>query len=282
MLLEIAIADAYGAGFEFSNTEKIEQHNTASYYSAHELYGFSAKYTDDTQMSIAIAELMLSNENWTDTSIANQFVESFKRDPRKGYSKGFYELLSDVDGANDFLERINNGSDRNGAAMRSVPLGFIKDKQELIQKASAQAAITHNTDIAIASSCTVALLAHFGLHEKGSIADIKQYLDRESLSIWDYEWFDTVPVKAYETVSAALSCLLTCSNIKDLLVKTVSLGGDTDSVASIAVGLATCFEEYNKEIPIELIESLDESTFGVEFLNNLDQQLYTYFLNFKK
>ena len=38
-------------------------YNDLSSYSRHDLYGFSAKYTDDTQMTIAIVGLMLNNEN---------------------------------------------------------------------------------------------------------------------------------------------------------------------------------------------------------------------------
>ena len=53
MLTEIAIADAYGAGFEFCAVEKIRLHNNLESYCKHELYDISAKYTDDTQMSIA-------------------------------------------------------------------------------------------------------------------------------------------------------------------------------------------------------------------------------------
>ncbi|MBB1364714.1 ADP-ribosylglycohydrolase family protein [Shewanella sp. SR44-4] len=60
MLKEIAIADAYGAGFEFSSAKKVKMYNDLSTYCTHDLYGFSAKYTDDTQMTIAIAELLLT------------------------------------------------------------------------------------------------------------------------------------------------------------------------------------------------------------------------------
>ena len=90
MLTEIAIADAYGAGFEFSPKEKIQQYNNLERYLPHELYQFVGKYTDDTQMSIAIAELVLSGSDWSSSQIAAKFVECFKRDERKGYSKGFY------------------------------------------------------------------------------------------------------------------------------------------------------------------------------------------------
>jgi ADP-ribosylglycohydrolase len=276
MLKEIAIADAYGAGFEFASPEKIRNFNTLDHYFEHNLYQFSAKYTDDTQMSIAIAELILSHSEWDDESIASGLVDCFKRDPRRGYSKGFYKLLTTVNSGRELLKKINSSSDRNGAAIRSVPLGFLKDKKKVIFAATKQAAVTHNTKIAIASSCSVALATYFGIHMKGQISDVKRFLTHEGFSDWDYEWNEVVSVSAFDTVSAALSCLNRCDNLKDLLFSCVSLGGDTDSVASIAVGIASCYQEYDKKLPHKLIETLDEDEYGIEFLEQLDRQLLNY------
>ncbi|WP_444995472.1 ADP-ribosylglycohydrolase family protein [Aliikangiella sp. IMCC44359] len=276
MLKEIAIADAYGAGFEFSSKEKVSKHNDLTNYVEHDLYGMRGKYTDDTQMSIAVSELILSKSEWSERNIASKFVECFKRDPRKGYSKGFYSLLKEVESGTELLNKLRSNSDRNGAAMRAVPLGVIKDKNELLTKAKAQAAITHDTDIAIKSSCAVALAAHFGLHYRGTLEQLELFLESESFSGWNYGWCGEVSVKAFETVSAAFSCLLSCRSLKDLLKKCVALGGDTDSVASIAVGVATCFDEYDKKIPHNLIESFDETLFGIEFLESLDNRLLEY------
>ena len=49
MLYEIAIADAYGAGFEFAAPEVIAQHNDLSCYVPHQLYGMLGNYTDEKQ-----------------------------------------------------------------------------------------------------------------------------------------------------------------------------------------------------------------------------------------
>ena len=114
MLKEIAIADAYGAGFEFSSPEKILNLNNLSGFSAHDLYGMNGKYTDDTQMSIAVAELLVSQTEWTSETIASKFVECFKRDPRKGYSKGFYALLNEVESGVELIKKLKNDSNRNG------------------------------------------------------------------------------------------------------------------------------------------------------------------------
>ncbi|SHO59174.1 ADP-ribosylglycohydrolase family protein [Vibrio quintilis] len=277
MLTEIAVADAYGAGFEFSSRDKINQHNDFSHYLSHELYGISAKYTDDTQMSVAIAELIVEAPHWTKALIADKFVACFKRDPRLGYAKGFHSFLTGIHSGQEFLEKIINTSNRNGAAMRSVPLSVIKDTGELISKASMQASITHNTDIAIQSACAVALAGHFGIHQHGKVSDLKCFLENYGVSDWDFNWCTEVSVKAYDTVSAAFSCLISNDNLSDLIIQCVSLGGDTDSVASIAAGLATCFEEYDQSLPVNMINALDESSYGVHYLQALDNKLYSVY-----
>lgn len=273
MLVEIAIADAYGSGFEFSSSDKVQKYNNLENYMPHDLYHMSAKYTDDAQMSIAIAELLISGAEWSNINIASQFVQCFKRDPRRGYSKGFYELLSDVKDGAELLARLKNTSDRNGSAMRSVPLGVLKNKQELLYKATTQAMITHNTKVGIDASCAVALAAHFGLHHQGQLVELQAFLASESLSGWDYQWHGEVSVNAFDTVSAAFTALISCRSLDELLFQCINFGGDTDSVASIAVGLATCFREYDKSLAPQLVERLDEPVYGIRYLRELDQKL---------
>ncbi|MDO7472295.1 ADP-ribosylglycohydrolase family protein [Acinetobacter baumannii] len=274
MLIEIAIADAYGAGFEFCSQDKIISQNNLELYSKHELYDILGKYTDDTQMSIAIVEFILSGQEWTKENIASKFIECFKRDVRLGYSEGFFNLLSKVESSKELLELIISTSERNGAAMRSVPIGFLKNKQDVVALAKLQAQITHDSPIGIQSSCAVALAAHFGTYQKGSIKDLERFLKSEQYGNWDYNWKDRVSLNAYDTVSAALTCLLQHSCLSELLKSCINLGGDTDSVAAIAVGLATCFIEYKKDLPIQLYNNLNEDKYGISFLQNLEKKFF--------
>jgi ADP-ribosylglycohydrolase len=78
MLLELAVGDAYGAAFEYAPLELIRAHNSASYYSKHPRHSLAPGcYTDDTQMSIAVAEAILSGERWSPRLLAHHFVEPF-------------------------------------------------------------------------------------------------------------------------------------------------------------------------------------------------------------
>ena len=62
MLLELAIGDAYGAGFEYVDARMVRDHNDLSGYVQHPRHKGTAPgcYTDDTQMTLAIVETMVS------------------------------------------------------------------------------------------------------------------------------------------------------------------------------------------------------------------------------
>ena len=94
MLLEAAIGDAYGAGFEFRDLEFILKNNNLTEYFKHGYYKSIYKtYTDDTQMAIAISELLLEQKDWNEAIVADKFVEVFQRDKRRGYSNRVYNAL---------------------------------------------------------------------------------------------------------------------------------------------------------------------------------------------
>jgi len=161
MLLVIAIADAYGAGFEFTENEYIkENHCLTKYHQAWLDKTPAGCYTDDTQMSIAIAELMVNEPGpWNEHLVAEYFLKAFKRDPRESYSNDFYDFLVNTETATEFIENMFSDSVRNGSAMRSVPLGLIKDKTEMLEKARIQAAALN---MAIHDCCCTAKASLIG------------------------------------------------------------------------------------------------------------------------
>ena len=83
MLVEMAVGDAYGAGFEYVSSSFLRQHHDLTRYVQHPRHAIgSGRYTDDTQMSIAIAEMLVDGRPWTRPALADAFVRVFKRDPR--------------------------------------------------------------------------------------------------------------------------------------------------------------------------------------------------------
>ncbi|MDF3036425.1 MAG: ADP-ribosylglycohydrolase, partial [Paucimonas sp.] len=199
MLLEIAIGDAYGAGFEFSHREKIDRHNDLSAFVPHELGIAAGHYTDDTQMSIAVAETMISGGPLSSDTFADAFVRCYRRDPRKGYATGFQALLDACKDGAALRQRIRPDSRRNGAAMRAVPLGLIANKQELLAAASAQARVTHDTAEGVISAQIVALMANLLLYQRMPLVQLPSAILAETGFGMRLDWDADVKCDAGET-----------------------------------------------------------------------------------
>lgn len=186
-MLELAIGDAYGRPFEFNTSEFVKQNNDGLSYKHRE--GETADgigiYTDDTQMSIAIAELMLSEMPGTQVRFAAHFVSAYKRDPRKGYSKRITKALEDTPAKFPFefiLKAKQVGASSNGSVMRAVPLGLLSDPQEIVYKSIVHTTTSHGTLDAVNAATFVSLTAHFFyyIYDVNSDLETNQY----KYSVW--------------------------------------------------------------------------------------------------
>jgi len=273
MLVEIAIGDAYGAGFEFCGREKIAAHNTLAAYVEHELGLKAGRYTDDTQMSIANAEVLLAKADARSVDFADAYVRCYRRDRRLGYAKGFQSLMDECQTGTMLRQRIRPDSKRNGAAMRAVPLGLIAEKQHVMALASEQAMVTHATSEGVLSSQAVALMAHMLLYENARLDDLPELIVRETGLSLHCDWQAEVECDAMQTVHAVGTALLRNRSMSALLRDCVNFGGDVDSVAAIAMGLASLSREYVADIPHVLVDKLEDGAYGRSFLRHLDAAL---------
>ncbi|MDK2595517.1 ADP-ribosylglycohydrolase family protein [Pseudoalteromonas obscura] len=273
MLLEIAIGDAYGAGFEFASKEKVTNFNNLTAYHEHGLGIAPGHYTDDTQMSIALAELIVSSESWTKESITRKFVECFKRDKRLGYSKGFYAFLESIESADEFLAKIKPNSTANGAAMRSVPIGLFPNIDDVLNKAKLQACVTHNTPIGINSSQAVALASHYFYYQLGPKQQVANFVQSHTDIEWDVNWSKEVACCGHQTVNALLTVLINARSYAEILTQSVAFGGDVDTVAACALGIASLSEDYANDLPAFLFAELENKQYGRDYLIQLSSQL---------
>jgi ADP-ribosyl-[dinitrogen reductase] hydrolase len=273
MIQEGAIGDAYGAGFEFAARNVIEKFNTLEKYIPHPLFeSIFKKYTDDTQMTIAIIELILSNKEWTSLNVANSFVETFKRDPREGYARGFQAFLTEISNGQELIDKIINKSERNGAAMRAYPLGVFKNIEEVKEKTKIQAEVTHATDKAVISAQAIAIISHYFIHNLGKKEDLVNFVRNETGRDWIGEWHDEVQINGIETVEAVLSILKNGTHLSKMLLDSVNLGGDVDTVASIALAIGSISNQYENDIPTVLYDELENNKYGKDYLVKLDSE----------
>lgn len=274
MLVQLAIADAYGAGFEFRNPLYVKAFNRGARYRRPALtWSRGGRYTDDTQMTIAVAEAILSGEPWTPELLAHHFVASFARDPRTGYAPRFHRFLLSVSDGSEFLERIRPNSERSGAAMRAGPIGLRRDVDQVLAHAEVQARITHDTVGGVASAQAAALMVHHFAHRSGTADDLPAFVSEHVVGPWASEWHGRVSMNGVDCVHAALTAIRQTQTLTDLLRACVSYGGDVDTVATIALAAASCSTEFADDLPPTLVDRLERGPYGHAYLTQLDREL---------
>ena len=275
MILELAIGDAYGAGFEYVRDRRfIKNNNDLSSYIKHPRHNRKkGVYTDDAQMSIAIAELILEEDKWTPELIASKFLEVFHRDKRGGYAGGFQAFLKKTKSGKEFIENIRPTSDKSGAAMRSGPIGVYATIEEVISRSNQQASITHNTRDGKNAAIVASLMTHYFLYDLGPKSDLPGFLCKNVEGKWDEPWRGEVGSRGWMSVRAAITSITKNNSLSSILKSSVAWTGDTDTVATIALAAASCSDEIVKDIPEVLIKNLENRKYGRDYLISLDKKL---------
>lgn len=274
MLVELAIGDAYGAGFEYAPDNLVHEQNNLSAYIQHPRHAIRpGHYTDDTQMSIAIAEAIASGEPWTRETLAHKFVTAFKRDPREGYASRFYAFLHEINNGEEFLAKIQPHSDKSGAAMRAAPIGVFPDVETVIDRCRLQAALTHDTPDGINAALIASLMSHYFLYRVGAKADLPPYISQYVPGPWTHPWQGKVGSKGLMSAHAALTAVMAHNSLSAILKACIAFTGDVDTVAAIALGAAACSQEIQQDLPIVLLNTLENGPYGRDFLQQLDSQL---------
>jgi ADP-ribosyl-[dinitrogen reductase] hydrolase len=241
MLIELAIGDAYGAGFEFVDQQTIELYNNLNGYIKHPHHDIGPGcYTDDTQMSLAVAEAIISREPWTPELLATKFVAAFHRDRRVGYAGKFYNFLLQVQDPKEFLEKIHSASDKSGSAMRAGPIGIFPTIEKVIENATIQAAITHNTPDGIKAAIAAALMSHYFIYQLGLKKNLGNFLEKHVPGEWSIPWQGEVSTKGLVCVRAAITAVMLHDSMSKLLQACIAFSGDVDTVATIALAAGSC------------------------------------------
>lgn len=280
MLVELAIGDAYGAGFEYAPPEFVTRHNTLAGYAKNPTHSdlFPGRYTDDTQMSLAICEHLLSDAPWTARHLADRFVAAYHRDPRAGYSRRIRAALTASHTGAELLATVGAKSDRSGAAMRAGPIGLLPDLAEILRCAEIQAQVTHDTPDGIESAQAAALAVHYCHHEIGPTAQVPIWIHDQLRTVggrvdWASPWCGPVDALGVHSVRAALTALAGATTLSGLLHACVAYTGDVDTVAAIALAAGACTVDLHHDLPTVLYQDLENGPYGRHHLTTLDQQL---------
>jgi len=198
------------------------------------LFGAQCRFTDDTVLTVAMADAILSGRSY-DASVR----DIGRRHPHAGYGGRFIRWL-----LSDNPRPYNSWG--NGAAMRVSPVGFaFPTENEVLAQAEQTAVITHDHPEGIKGAQATALaifLARTG-HDKETIRHriiqaFKYDLNRTIDEIRPGYCFD---ISCQGTVPEAIIAFLDADSWEDTIRNAVSLGGDSDTLACIAGGIAQAF-----------------------------------------
>jgi len=121
------------------------------------------RYTDDTAMSIGLAEALTSSGGVNEDEIGRIFQRNYGREPWRDYSSSVPAIFAMVKRHDmPFAEaaaRLHDGAGSfgNGAAMRIAPLGlFFRNSPDLRDNAERSAQITHTHPIGIDGAAVMA------------------------------------------------------------------------------------------------------------------------------
>lgn len=198
------------------------------------LFSNQSRFTDDTVLSVAVAEAILEGTSYTDS-----IKKLGKRYPDAGYGGSFIKWLFSEDPS-------PYNSWGNGSAMRVNPVGFaFSSEKEVLEQARLTAEITHNHPEGIKGAQATALAIYLARTDQNKedvrtiISERFGYsLDRTVDEIRSTYSFD---ISCQGTVPEAIISFLDSTSYEDAIRNAVSLGGDSDTLACITGGIAEAF-----------------------------------------
>ena len=250
-MLGAIIGDVVGSRFEF--------HNRLSRDFA--FFHPDCRFTDDTVMTCAVAQaLMDSREDFSDlperTVAAMQRIG--RRYPNCGYGGRFVHWMftDDPQPYNSF---------GNGSAMRISPVGFAaRDAEEAKKLSAAVTAVSHNHPEGMkgAEATAVAtVLARQGRTKEEIREVMEEYYDLGT-TVEEYRdrWQGHGKEICQVSLPQALACFFEGDSYEDVIRNCISIGGDSDTIAAIAGGIAEAYygvpEEFSNQVRAYLDKGL--------------------------
>ena len=221
-------------------------------------------YSDDTILSMTVAKWLMTSPTHDKETLIDLFKHFATRYKHKTYGRKFREwVVSD--------SRDPYGAPTNGCAMRVSPVAwYAQSLEECLALAKTTAEVTHNSEEGIRGAQAIAAAVYLNRTGK-SKSEIKSYIEKTFGYDLNRTTDEIRPDYPFETtcdksVPESIICFLEGTDFMDTVVRAISLGGDTDTMACMAGNIAAatmpvpeniakgCYET----LPLELREILDE------------------------
>ncbi len=253
------LGDIIGSPYEFDRGDKTKNF---------ELFHPKAAFTDDTVMTVAVAEALLdAGDKASEAEIRRQVTDSMLRWGRKypnaGYGLRFLGWLDQTDPQ-------PYSSYGNGSAMRVSAAGWLYDSMDRTREAArATAEVTHNHPEGIRGAESVASCIYLA-RTGSSREEIRNYVVREFGYNLSRSCDEIRPTYHHDescqrTVPEAITAFLEGEDFEDVIRTAVSLGGDCDTLTAIAGSIAEAFcgipnsliAECRVRLPQEILAVVD-------------------------
>lgn len=256
-MLGAVVGDIVGSRYELKDADTYD----------FPLFTESSSFTDDTVLTVAVADAIMSGEDYGD-----KLKQYYKLYPYAGYGSGF-KVWAATAGSKPY------NSFGNGSAMRVSPVAYISnDIKTIMEEAKKSAEVSHNHEEGIkgAQALAVAIyLARTG-SDKNGIREAVDDMFGYNLSSYDFynlglKGFDT---SCSVTVPMAIVSFLDSESFEDAIRQAISKGGDSDTIACMAGAIAEPFysgvpyeiqKEAFKRLPDDLADVIEK--FVVKYIN---------------
>ncbi len=277
-LVGTALGDGLGAPFEGHQGPVSPRQITLIELDHREL-----RHTDDTEMTLALAESLLYTGDLDQDHLAMTFARRWEREPERGYGPGTASLLRQISDGEPWREAAEaqfsgEGSFGDGAAMRVAPVALWAggDPGLAAEVARHSARVTHTHPLgvegaAVQAAAVAMVLAHPANEPVDRTAFLAQLRDLADTSVFQ-ERLDLVAsilgeddvcepsaevgtgIQAHEAVPAAIySFLCRPESFRDTVRFAIGLGGDTDTITAMAGAISgACLGE--RAIPAPWID----------------------------
>jgi len=288
-LVGAAIGDGLGARREGRGMTRSEDVDSLAERLEHLVY------TDDTHMTIGIAESLIESKGFNGEHMTQTFIKNYEAEPWRGYGPGPPRIFWMIKRGEAWYSAANKlyqgGSLGNGSAMRVAPVGLLysNNPEKLLEIAHKSSSITHSHELgkegAALQACAVALALNTpsdeNIDKENFLFKLRNFIQnqsykekisqiRELLGEQDRAKVVTVlgnGIEAPRSVPTAVYCFLRQpKSYKDTVTYAISLGGDTDTIAAMAgaisgahLGIEAIPEEWKAKLENrDYIEALAE------------------------
>ena len=250
-MLGAIVGDIVGSVYEWNNRKSVD----------FPLFVEGSFFTDDSVMTIAVADALLSledkdldDEDMVRYAVKSSMVVYGRSYPDAGYGARFKDwIFSEV--------QLPYGSYGNGSAMRVSPVAyFAADLGDALRLARLSAEVTHNHPEGIKGAEVIAgcvYLARTGADK----AAIREFVESSyyflNFRLDDIRAGYVFDVGCQGSVPQAITAFMEGGSFEEVIRLAVSVGGDSDTIAAIAGSIAEPFYGVPEFMETEALKRLD-------------------------